>query len=149
MGWSDAGPLPRDAAQFAKELHALLQNANIPGPYVLVGHSLGGFPVRVFTGMYPSEVAGVVLIDSMTPQQFTHSPPEVQSQSDSQSQPLSLPAVLARFGVVRLFVKLLGIVPLDHPMKKPTIRYMFARNIRQATLTNLKGCQPQERKQLL
>ncbi len=40
MGWSEAGPLPRDAAQFAKELHTLLQSANIPGPYVMVGHSL-------------------------------------------------------------------------------------------------------------
>src|SRR5512144_2856260 len=37
MGYSEAGPLPRDADQFAKELHTLLQNAGIPGPYVLVG----------------------------------------------------------------------------------------------------------------
>src|SRR5512141_2340019 len=41
-GWSDAGPLPRTAQQFVKELHTLLTNANIAGPYVLVGHSLGG-----------------------------------------------------------------------------------------------------------
>ena len=89
MGWSDAGPLPRDAAQYAKELHTLLKNANIPGPYVMVGHSLGGFAVRVFVHDYASEIVGVVLIDSMTPQQFTQSPTEVQSPSDSQSQPLS------------------------------------------------------------
>src|SRR5215208_3481060 len=42
MGWSEAGPLPRDAAQYTKDIHTLLQNANIPGPYVMVGHSLGG-----------------------------------------------------------------------------------------------------------
>ena len=65
-GWSDQGPLPRDARQFAKELHTLLQNANIPGPYVMVGHSMGGLPVRVFTHEYAAEVAGVVLIDSMS-----------------------------------------------------------------------------------
>ena len=41
-GWSDPYPLPRNAEQFAKELHTLLHEANIPGPYVLVGHSLGG-----------------------------------------------------------------------------------------------------------
>ena len=81
-GWSDAGPLPRDATQFAKELHTLLQNAHIPGPYVLAGHSLGGLPVRVFAGTYPAEVAGVVLIDSMTPQQFTQAPAAAQSQPD-------------------------------------------------------------------
>src|SRR5215213_6006374 len=42
MGWSEAGPLPRTAEQFTKELHSLLQRAAIPGPYVLVGHSMGG-----------------------------------------------------------------------------------------------------------
>ena len=110
MGWSEAGPLPRDAAQFAKELHTLLQNANIPGPYVMVGHSLGGLVVRVFVHDYPSEVSGVVLIESMNPKQLTQSP-TVQSQSESRSQPFSLQAALARFGVVRLLVKLPGIAP--------------------------------------
>ena len=52
MGWSEAGPLPRDAAQFAKELHTLPQNANVPGPYVMVGHSLGGLGVHVFVHDY-------------------------------------------------------------------------------------------------
>ena len=105
-GWSEAGPLPRDAAQFAKELHTLLQNANIPGPYIMVGHSLGGFAVRVFAHEYSSEVAGVVLIDSMSPRQFT------QSQgAGTQSQPFSLPAMLARFGIVRLLARPLGIMP--------------------------------------
>ena len=60
LGWSEAGPLPGDAAQSAKELHTLLQNANVPGPYVMVGHSLGGFVVRIFAHDYASEVAGVV-----------------------------------------------------------------------------------------
>lgn len=117
-GWSEAGPLPRDAVQYAKELHTLLQNAGIPGPYVMVGHSLGGFPVRVFVHDYASEIAGIVLIDSMTPQQFTPSPTEVQSPSDSQPQPFSLPAVLARFGVVRLLAKPLGLAPLTAPDEK-------------------------------
>jgi pimeloyl-ACP methyl ester carboxylesterase len=117
-GWSEAGPLPRDAVQYAKELHTLLQNADIPGPYVMVGHSLGGFPVRVFVHDYASEIAGIVLIDSMTPQQFTPSPTEVQSPSGSQPQPFSLPAVLARFGVVRLLAKPLGLAPLTAPDEK-------------------------------
>jgi len=110
-GWSEAGPLPRDAAQFAKELHTLLQNANIPGPYVMVGHSLGCFSVRVFAREYASEVAGVVLIDSMSPRQFTQSQGGAQSQTGTQSQPFSLPAMLARFGIVRLLARPLGIMP--------------------------------------
>ncbi len=68
MGWSEAGPLPRDAAQFVKELHTLLQNANILGPYIMVGHSLGGLPVRVFVHEYSSELSGVVLIELMSSQ---------------------------------------------------------------------------------
>jgi pimeloyl-ACP methyl ester carboxylesterase len=111
MGWSEAGPLPRDAAQSAKELHTLLQNANIPGPYVMVGHSLGGLIARVFVHDYASEVAGVVLIESMNPRQFTQSQTEAQSQANTQSQPFSLQAALARFGVVRLLVKVPGIAP--------------------------------------
>ncbi len=112
-GWSEAGPLPRDAAQFAKELHTLLQNANIPGPYIMVGHSLGGLAVRVFAHEYSSEVAGVVLIDSMSPRQFTQSQGAgTQSQgAGTQSQPFSLPAMLARFGIVRLLARPLGIMP--------------------------------------
>jgi pimeloyl-ACP methyl ester carboxylesterase len=111
MGWSDAGPLPRDAAQFARELHALLQNAHVPGPYVLVGHSLGGLPVRVFVHEYPEEVAGVVLIESMNPARFNATSAEVLSQSRSQSQPFSFTAMLARLGIARLLVKLPWIAP--------------------------------------
>ncbi len=60
-GWSESGPLPRDASQFVNELHTLLQKANLPGPFILVGHSLGGLPVRVFTDDYPSEVRGICI----------------------------------------------------------------------------------------
>ena len=85
MGWSEPGPLPRDAHQIADELHTLLQNANIPGPYVMVGHSFGGLPVQVFVHDYPAEVAGVVLIESMYPGQKTYA---------TQSQMFSVASVL-------------------------------------------------------
>ena len=109
LGWSEAAPLPGDAAQFAKELHTLLQNANIPGPYVMVGHSLGGFVVRIFAHDYASEVAGVVLIDSMNPKQVT------PSLSNSLAQQFYFQAVLARFGIARLLVKLPAIAPSMPP----------------------------------
>jgi pimeloyl-ACP methyl ester carboxylesterase len=104
LGWSDASSLPSDAAQFAKELHTLLQNANVPGPYVLVGHSLGGFIVRTFAHDYASEVAGVVLVDSMNPKQVS------ESLSNRLALFSSLEAGLARVGVGRLLLKL-GILP--------------------------------------
>jgi pimeloyl-ACP methyl ester carboxylesterase len=106
LGWSETGPFPQDAAQYSKELHTLLQNASVPGPYVMVGHSLGGFIVRVFAHEYASEVGGVVLIDSMNPKQVTQPPKDEQSPSNSRSQPFSFQALLARFGVARLIVKL-------------------------------------------
>jgi pimeloyl-ACP methyl ester carboxylesterase len=54
---------PRDAKQLAIELRTLLHAAQVPGPYVLVGHSLGGAIVQVFAFEYPDEVAGLVLVD--------------------------------------------------------------------------------------
>jgi pimeloyl-ACP methyl ester carboxylesterase len=63
-GWSDPSPHPRTASWRAKELHTLLVNANVQGPYVLVGHSLGGMLVRVYAHTYPDEVVGMVLVDS-------------------------------------------------------------------------------------
>lgn len=63
IGFSQAGPKPRDARQVARELHAALQNAHVAPPYVLVGHSFGGPMIRVFAGMYPEDVCGLVLID--------------------------------------------------------------------------------------
>lgn len=64
MGWSD----PRDAvptpSRLATELHTLLSNAGEAGPFVLVGHSLAGKNVRLFAAAFPSEVAGMVLIDA-------------------------------------------------------------------------------------
>ena len=62
-GWSEPGPEPRTSLQIAKELKALLDAAGERGPYVMVGPSFGAFNVRVFTGFYPAEVAGVVLVD--------------------------------------------------------------------------------------
>jgi pimeloyl-ACP methyl ester carboxylesterase len=111
LGWSDPGPLPRDAAHFAKDLYTLLQNANLPGPYVMVGHSLGGTSVRVFVHDHASEVAGVVLIESMNPGQATQPHVQAQAQADPQSRPFSFQALLARFGVARLLVRLPGIAP--------------------------------------
>jgi len=65
LGWSDPGPFPNHSDSIAHDLHDLLTAANIPPPYVLVGHSMGGFHVRVFRAYFPDEVAGLVLVDPM------------------------------------------------------------------------------------
>jgi pimeloyl-ACP methyl ester carboxylesterase len=69
LGYSGATPHARIGKVIAEELHALLHNAEISPPYVLVGHSMGGFDVRLFASLYRSEVAGMVLVDSSHPEQ--------------------------------------------------------------------------------
>ena len=66
-GWSDPGPRPRSSARVAIELHALLQKAELPPPYILVGHSFGGFNMRLFSASYADEVAGLILLDASHP----------------------------------------------------------------------------------
>ena len=101
MGWSDPSPAPRDAQHIATELHTLLQNAQIPGPYVLVGWSYGGLYVRSYANQYPDEVAGLVLLDSSSPEQCT-STPGGQAQCASFAKIYSIAPVLARLGVMRV-----------------------------------------------
>jgi pimeloyl-ACP methyl ester carboxylesterase len=63
-GWSDYGPSPRTMHQIVYELHTLLAKAEERPPYVLVGHSYGGWLVRLYTATYPSEVSGMVLVEA-------------------------------------------------------------------------------------
>ena len=69
-GTSDPAPTPRTSEDMVEDLHALLANAHVPGPYILVGNSLGGFNARIFAHKYPDEVVGLVLVDSMHADQF-------------------------------------------------------------------------------
>ncbi|MGH8111273.1 MAG: alpha/beta fold hydrolase [Rhodanobacteraceae bacterium] len=62
-GFSEAGPMPRTSVEIAKELHTALHNAGIPGPYLLVGHSFGGYNIRAFADLYMPEVYGAVFVD--------------------------------------------------------------------------------------
>ena len=69
-GGSDQGPIPRTSLRIATELHVLLKNAGEMPPYVLVGSSFGGYNVRVFNGLYPNEVMGIVLADAVQEDQY-------------------------------------------------------------------------------
>lgn len=63
LGWSDPVPGPRSFDDRARDLYLLLQRAAIAVPYILVGHSYGGYVVRRFTALYPQSVSGIILID--------------------------------------------------------------------------------------
>lgn len=63
FGHSPLNDRPRTAEEIAKELHTALLNAKVPPPYILVGHSAGGMYVREFAYLFPTDVAGLVLVD--------------------------------------------------------------------------------------
>lgn len=106
MGWSESSPEPRTARQFSRELHILLERAHEPGPYVLVGHSLGGHIVRVYANEYVSEVAGLVLVDPQNLSEHATTAPN----SGSRPGKYSLPVLAAHMGLIRLLAVPLGAV---------------------------------------
>ncbi|WP_438970208.1 alpha/beta fold hydrolase [Methylophaga sp.] len=69
-GWSDAGPQPRNSLIISDEISKLLQKAKIVGPFVLVGHSFGGYNMRVFASKHPNQIAGMVLVDASHESQY-------------------------------------------------------------------------------
>lgn len=83
-GWSDPGPSPRTTDQIVEELHTLLQVAKVNPPYILVGHSFGGYNVQYFAKVYPHEVGGLVLVDSSHPDQVDRLP-ELPSRRERSS----------------------------------------------------------------
>jgi pimeloyl-ACP methyl ester carboxylesterase len=108
-GYSEPGPLPRTADRIAGELHTLLERADVPGPYVIVGHSLGGAHARVFAHEYPAEVAGVVLVDSMNPLAAAASTASAAPAPDESSRGDFLVTLPARVGALRALGGLLGL----------------------------------------
>ena len=67
IGVSEPGPEPRNSLQIARELHTLLQNAEIDPPFVLVGIFFGTLNIRAYASMYPDEVIGMVFVDGIHP----------------------------------------------------------------------------------
>ncbi len=85
-GWSDAVELPRTAAQVTTELRDLLIAAEIPPPYLLVGHSLGGAYARHYAQRFPREVAGLLLLDPLHEESAAHWPEEVRKSAEQMKE---------------------------------------------------------------
>jgi pimeloyl-ACP methyl ester carboxylesterase len=102
LGYSDPSPEPRTAKVIAQELHALLQAAPIPPPYILVGHSMGGYDVRLFASLYRSEVAGMVLVDASHPDQERRLPPELRNFEGTELRENEFLEYTVLFGMPRL-----------------------------------------------
>jgi pimeloyl-ACP methyl ester carboxylesterase len=102
-GWSDPGPLPRDSQQVASELHILLSRFGIKGNIILVGHSQGGLFVQYYAKTYPQQVVGIVLVDSVHPEQSLSMQEGIRNKYEGELRALTLlTRVLAPTGLLRL-----------------------------------------------
>lgn len=94
FGWSDQGKIPRSAPQIAEDLRTLLSAANVPAPYVLVGHSMGGLYVRAFARKFPESVTGMVLVDATHEDQWDYEPKQFWQPSGGPAIRLKQPEVV-------------------------------------------------------
>lgn len=101
-GFSDASDGPLDAASVVADLHEGLAVLGSQGPYVLVGHSLGGGYVRSFAATHPDEVVGLVLLDPVHERQLERLPASSIAELEQARSQLSVAPTLARLGVFRL-----------------------------------------------
>jgi pimeloyl-ACP methyl ester carboxylesterase len=104
MGWSEPAAGLRSPMDLAAEFHTLLRNGGVNGPYVLVGHSLAGKNVRMFARAYPTEVAGMVLVDARSERiDAGLSATEVDGFKGALAGQAILYTVARRVGLARLF----------------------------------------------
>lgn len=108
VGWSDSPSSPRTSTSVARDLHEALHRAGVLPPYVMAGSSVGGEYIHIYTAHYPSDVAGLVLIDSAVPDMhepdFGLAPINRMSGSTRHLLCVALP-LIARFGVVRFALR--------------------------------------------
>jgi pimeloyl-ACP methyl ester carboxylesterase len=106
FGWSDSSPLPRRVDHFVAELRRALQGAGISPPYILVGHSYGGWIAQLFASTHPDEVLGLVLVDVPHPREWKDPTEEQKRRVARGARLASLGSRLAPFGLVRASLRL-------------------------------------------
>jgi pimeloyl-ACP methyl ester carboxylesterase len=106
--WSDRSSGKRDGAAVASDLHKVLQGAGEQGPYVMVGHSLGGPYVMTFAGAFGSDVAGVVFVDASHPDQQLRIKQAIGKSVEESTTGPKLLAAVAWTGLPRLLTRSLG-----------------------------------------
>jgi pimeloyl-ACP methyl ester carboxylesterase len=102
LGWSDAAPSIPSVSDAIDDLHTLLLRANVPPPYVLVGHSFGGLLVRAYAHGRSQEIAGLVLVDPVSIAYWSDCSAHEKARLALGARFSRRGALLARFGVVRL-----------------------------------------------
>jgi pimeloyl-ACP methyl ester carboxylesterase len=102
LGFSDPSPLPRDGVNIELDLEKLLAAAQVPPPYVLLGHSMGGLRLRQYAARNPDKVVGLVLVDAVTPQMLGE--PQMKQFVGAFTKASSLAGVGATLGLFKPLV---------------------------------------------
>jgi pimeloyl-ACP methyl ester carboxylesterase len=103
IGWSDSGPDPAWGDQAARDLHQLVQHAPLARPLVLVGHSFGGYVIRLYHHAYPGEVSGLVFVDTaLEDAGRIRGMPHRERPSIPRSMIRGLSMVFGRLGMMRM-----------------------------------------------
>ncbi len=102
LGWSDPAPAPPTAAGVVSQLHALLRAAGEPGPYVMAGHSYGGWLARLYAARYPDDVVGMALVEAAHEEQWERLPGRIYDAVERAAGQVRVAAVLARLGLLRV-----------------------------------------------
>jgi pimeloyl-ACP methyl ester carboxylesterase len=113
FGWSDPGPMPRTVERIAVELDALLTIAEIPPPYVLVGHSFGGLAIRAYASSHPEKVAGFVFVDPAHPEEWRAPSAEARERLQRGVTLCRRGVMAARFGAASVVARLASWGALD------------------------------------
>lgn len=123
LGYSDPSSRLRTSTVIAAELHELLRAADIIPPYILVGHSMGGYDVRLYASFYRNEVAGMVLVDASHPDQENRFPPELKNMEGSWQREAEFLEYTTPFGLPRL----LGLCDADPVQRAAECNWHSAR----------------------
>lgn len=111
--WSEQAPSERSGENIVRELHEALQNEGLNGPYIMVGHSLGGMYARLFAQTYPDQMAGLVLVDARPENDERESRFILEEENFAGNPSVFVMKLLKHSGVMRIFKDSLleGLVP--------------------------------------
>ncbi|WP_338456359.1 alpha/beta hydrolase [uncultured Alteromonas sp.] len=118
LGWSEESPKKRDSKAIIEELHSILEQKNLTGPIVLVGHSFGGVNMQLYALTYPEDIAALVLVDSAHEDQINRMP----RMGLFQKYVLKFGMLAAPFGLPRLY---LSNTSPEERAKKSTTKHQY------------------------